>query len=111
MAENNWNHLERRPKSFYRQLYVKGTRIRADVVYYQYAGKEPMTAEEIAGEYNLPVEAVREAIAYCESEPVEIMGDRAREEMLSEASGMNDPNYDGKPKILSPGEMARILRS
>ena len=36
--------------------------------------------EEIASEFNLPVEAVKEAIAYCQSNPSEIAEDFARDE-------------------------------
>jgi uncharacterized protein (DUF433 family) len=51
-----------------------------------------MTVEEIAAEYSIPVEAVQEAIAYCESNPPELAGDYAREDALMEATGMNQPN-------------------
>ena len=36
-----------------------------------------MTPEEIAREYDLPVEAVKEAIAYCQTDPPEIREDFA----------------------------------
>jgi len=36
-------HLAPNPKSSYKQLFVKGTRIRARVLYGRYAGEEPMT--------------------------------------------------------------------
>ena len=101
-------HLAPNPKSAYKQLFVKGTRIRARVLYGWYACQEPMAPEDIAHEFNLPVEAVREAIAYCESNPPEIGSDWAAEEALAEATGMNDPNYKGKPKVLSPQERARL---
>lgn len=107
----NWVYLAPNPKSFYRQLFVKGTRIRARTLYGMYANaEEPMTPEEIAAEYDLPLEAVKEAIAYSESKPPEIEEDFKREEALMEATGMNAPDYKyhGKPKVLSPQEMARI---
>src|SRR6266403_1260650 len=90
-------YLAPNPKSAYKQLFVKGTRIRARVLYGWYACEEPMDQEEIARQFNLPVEAVREAIAYCESNPPELMEDYAREEALMEASGMNDPDYPRHP--------------
>jgi uncharacterized protein (DUF433 family) len=101
------------PKSAYKQLFVKGTRIRARVLYGWYACEEPQTPEEIAADYNLPIEAVKEAIAYCESNPPELLADYAREEALMDASGMNDPNYKyhPSPKLLSAQEWARIMRS
>jgi len=52
-----------------------------------------MSVEEIAAEYNIPVEAVREAIAYRQSDPPELVEDNAREAGLTEATGMNQPNY------------------
>ena len=69
-----------------------------------------MTPEEIAADYNLPLEAVLESIAYCESNPPELAEDYARDEAMMEATGMNDPHYDGRPKLLTPEEMARLNR-
>jgi len=108
---HNWVYLAPNPKSAYKQLFVKGTRIRAEVVYGMTVdGSEPLTPEQVAAEFSLPMEAVREAIAYCESNPPEVAQDHAAEEALMEATGMNDPNYDGKPKVLSAQEMARLRR-
>jgi uncharacterized protein (DUF433 family) len=114
MTPNQWQYLAPNPKSAYKQLFIKGTRIRARVLYGLAMSQEdgpPMTPEEIAAEYNLPVEAVQEAIAYCAANPPELLEDYAREEALMEASGMHDPNYKyhGKPKLLSPQEIARIM--
>ena len=105
-----WAYLAPNAKSAYKQLFVKGTRIRARVIYGLYAMKEdPLPPEQIAEQFDLSVEAVQEAIAYCESNPPELLEDYAREEALMEASGMNDPNYKhhGKPKILTANELAR----
>ena len=105
----NWKYLEPRPGSFYRQLFIKGRRIRARTLYGWYMSEEdPWTPEQIAREFSLPLEAVQEAIAYCASNPPEIEQDFRREEALMEATGMNDPNYNGKPRLLSPEERARI---
>jgi uncharacterized protein (DUF433 family) len=103
-------HLAPNPKSAYKQLFVKGTRIRARVLYGWYACEEPLPPEETALQFNLPVEAVREAIAYCESNPPELAEDYAREDALSEAAGMNEPGYKlhPVPKLLDPQEIARI---
>lgn len=77
---NNWKHLGPKPGSAYKQLFVNG-RIRARILYGMYMSEEePRTPEEIAADYNLPIEAVREAIAYCESDPPEIREDWEREE-------------------------------
>ena len=111
-ATMTWKHLEPNPKSLYRQLFIKGTRLRARIVYGMYmSAEEPMTPQEIATECQLPLEAVQEAIAYCQSDPPEIKKDSEREERLVEASGMNDPEYKlgGKFKPLSAQEFARIF--
>jgi uncharacterized protein (DUF433 family) len=108
-----WLYLEPRPEYFYRQLFVKGTRIRARTLYGLYMNAdEPMTPEEIATDYGLPLEAVKEAIAYCQGDPPEIRQDFEAEEALAEATGMNHPDYrfHPSPKILSPEEMARLNR-
>jgi uncharacterized protein (DUF433 family) len=113
-VSTQYKHLERRLKSNYKQLVVKGTRIFARTIYGQYMSEEePRTVEELAEDFNLPVEAVREAIAYCDTDPIDIREDHAREEAIIEATGMNDPNYyydQSKRKMLSPQEQARIIR-
>ena len=112
-VSTQYKYLDRRPKSNYKQLFVKGTRTLARILYGQYMSEEePRTIEEIAADYNVPVEAVREAIAYCDTDPIEIREDFAVEEAIMEATGMNDPNYKDhpSPKILSPQEYARIIR-
>lgn len=106
-------YLAPNPKSAYRQLFVKGTRIRARVLYGWYACEEPASVDEIAREFDLPVDAVREAITYCESNPPELVDDFEAEEALTEAAGMNEPGYQfhPTPKTLSPQDLARINRS
>jgi uncharacterized protein (DUF433 family) len=109
-----WKHLAPNPKSAYRQLFIRGTRIRArDLFGWLMSADEPTTPEEVAAGYGLPVEAVQEAIAYCQSDPPEIRADFEREEQLMEASGMNDPDYKygRKFKLVAPVDVARILNS
>jgi uncharacterized protein (DUF433 family) len=106
-----WTHLAPNPKSAYKQLYVRGTRIRARDLYGIYmSAEEAMTPEEIAADYGLAVEAVREAISYCQTDPPEIREDFEREERIMAATGMNDPDYKlgGKYRVLSPQERARL---
>ena len=108
---NPYKYLAPNPDSRYKQLFIKGTRIRARSLYGWYASEEEgrMTPEEIAADFGLPLEAVLEAIAYCESNPPEVAEDFAAEEALMEATGMKDPDYKGRPRILSPQERARLL--
>src|SRR5262245_34816391 len=60
----HYQYLEPRPRSHYRQLWVKGRHIRAEVLYRLTVGAEPRTPDEVAQDYDLPVEAVQEAIDY-----------------------------------------------
>ena len=109
-----YKYLARKPKSVYKQLFIKDRWISARTLYGLFVGDEDtMTAEEIAANYDLPLDAVLEAIAYCESDPPEIREDHLREEAVMEASGMNDPGYryQPSPKPLSPQDYARIFLS
>jgi uncharacterized protein (DUF433 family) len=76
---NGYRHLERRPGSNYKQLFIKDRRIRAEVLYRQTVGVEPRTPEQVAQDYDLPVEAVQEAIHYCLHHPQVLQEDRDRE--------------------------------
>ena len=108
---NPYKYLARKPGSNYKQLFIKDRWISARTLYGKYVrDEEPMTLEEIAADYDLPLEAVKEAIAYCQSNPPEIAQDYAREEARMEATGMNDPNYDGRPKLLTAQEIARLRK-
>lgn len=107
----SWKHLAPNPKSAYKQLFLKGRRIRARDLYGLFmSAEEPMTPQEIAADYGLPLEAVQEAIAYCQSDPPEIKEDFQREERIMAATGMNDPDYryGGKYRILSMHERSRL---
>jgi uncharacterized protein (DUF433 family) len=111
-ASTTWKYLAPNPKSVYKQLFIKDRRIRARVLYGLYMSEEePLTPEEIAANYDLPLDAVKEAIAYCQSDPPEIREDFEREERIMEATGMNDPDYKygGKYRMLTPQERARLL--
>jgi uncharacterized protein (DUF433 family) len=78
---NRYKYLAPDPDSSYRQLRVKGRRIFARTLYSLTLGEEGrMTPEEVAADYQLPLEAVHEAIAYCESRPPEIAEDFAQDE-------------------------------
>jgi uncharacterized protein (DUF433 family) len=112
-ASTTYVYLAPKPKSNYRQLVIKDRNIFARTLYGRYmSDEEPMTIEEIAADYGLPIEAVKEAIAYCQTDPPEIHADFAMEEALMQATGMNDPDYryHPSPKLLAPQERARLMR-
>ena len=103
-TQTKWKHLERDPLSSYFQLSIKGRRIKARrikarTLYGLFVSEEePRTIEEISLDYNWPVEAVKEAIEYCQSKPAELRLDFQIEQALIEAHGMNDPGYKRDPK-------------
>src|SRR5437762_683048 len=120
-TEKQYQHLEARPCSLYRQPFLKGTRVRVEIPYGrthavpdEIEGEIPADSpEEIAADFRVPVEAILEAIDYCEKNWDVIMADHAREERLAEASGMNHPDYKYDPKKyfkhLTAQEISRII--
>jgi len=79
MPDNGYKHLERRPGSNYKQLFVKGRRIRAEVLYRQTVGEDARTLEEVAQDYDLSADVVRDAIDYCLHNQDVLRRDRERE--------------------------------
>lgn len=76
-----WKYLGPKAGSVYRQLFVKGRNIAARTLYGAYLSEEePRTAQQISDDWNLPIEVVQEAIAYCQSDPPEIREDEEREQ-------------------------------
>src|SRR5947209_5847061 len=109
---NSYKYLTRKPKSLYQQLFIKDRWIAARTLYGMSVGEDAMTPQEIAADYDLPFEAVLEAIAYCKSNRPEIAEDYAAEDAVMEASGMNGPDYKfhATPRLLSSEEMSRLNR-
>ena len=60
--------------------------------------EEPMTAEELAADYMLPLATVIEAIEYGKSNPPEIAADMAREQAIMAATGQLAPDYKYHPQ-------------
>jgi uncharacterized protein (DUF433 family) len=120
-TEQEYKHLEHRPGNIARQPFIKGIKIRADTLYSDSIEKiddegnvtPGRTPEEIAQDRNLPLEAVREAIDWCEKHLDVVLADRARENRLADAEGENHPDFKWNPskyrKILTPEERRRIL--
>jgi uncharacterized protein (DUF433 family) len=85
-SSSSWRYLAAKPGSAYKQLFVKGTRIMARILYGMHVSEEqPRSPEEIAAAFNLPLGAVHEAIAYCAANPPEIQEDWEREEASDRA--------------------------
>src|SRR5262245_34364804 len=119
-TEEQYQHLETRKGSLYRQPFIKGTRIRAEIPYGRTIDKEDeegpwpgQTPEEVAADLNVSPEAVLEAIDWCQKHWDVVIADHAREDRLMEATGMNHPDYKYNPgkhyRMLTPEEYARII--
>lgn len=96
----SYKHLEPRPGSHYRQWFVKGRRIRAVVLYRETIGEEPRSAQDVAEDYDLPLEAVNEAIDYCQRNPEVLQADWEMEEASVRADELKWPSL--KPGVPLP---------
>lgn len=100
MAEQiQYKYLKPKRPSNYRQLAVNG-RIRAEIIYRETVGLEPLTPEEVAREYSIPVEAVHEAIDYCLRNKDILDADRAMEQASIKAAGLD--KWPHAPKDYKP---------
>lgn len=61
-----FQYLELRHGSSVRQPFVKGRGIWAEVLYRETVGEDARTPEQVAEDFEVPVGAVLESIAYCE---------------------------------------------
>jgi uncharacterized protein (DUF433 family) len=80
-----WNHLVRRRHPWRKQLYVKGHNLTAR----QLVGgikANKLTEEEAAADYELPIEAIREALVYVEQNK-ELLEAEAETERQTAAQG------------------------
>jgi uncharacterized protein (DUF433 family) len=89
-SEVRYQHLEARPGSNYRQLFLKGRRIRADAVYHAIHGTDPYTPEEYAENFQVPLEAVFEALDYVARNQPIIQQDQERDEARFRARDLRD---------------------
>jgi hypothetical protein len=95
-----YRYLQPKRGSRYRQLAVNG-RIRAEILYRETIGPEALTPQQVAQEYNLPVEAVLEAIQYCERNRELLDAERERERANIQARGFD--RWPHAPRTAEPG--------
>jgi uncharacterized protein (DUF433 family) len=89
-ADKQYRHLEPRPGSNYRALWLRGRRIRAAVVYESIHGPDLRTPEEFAADFQVPLDAVLEALDYVAHNPEIVQQDREREAASLRARGLLD---------------------
>ena len=78
MTKTQWQYLEKRPHPWRQQLYIKGRRVKASVIYSDMIVNEE-TPEEAAENWDLPLAAISEVIEYCQSHQ-ELLKQEAAEE-------------------------------
>jgi len=88
---NGYQYLERRPGSNYRQLFVKGRHIRAEVLFRETVGVDPRTPEEVARDFDVPLPAVLESIHYCEHNEDLLRQERDEDLADMRARGLDKP--------------------
>jgi uncharacterized protein (DUF433 family) len=106
-----YQYLEPHPGSQYRQLFIRGTKLVAWDIYcaaYQRGDEDDRTPEQVAEDFGIPVDAVYEAIQYCESKPIELAYDQRRSDLFFEAIGADRP--DGKYQPMTDEARNRINR-
>ncbi|MHB1558320.1 MAG: DUF433 domain-containing protein [Isosphaeraceae bacterium] len=84
-----YRYLEPRPGSNYQEMFLKGRRIRASVVDGWIHGPDPMTPEEFAQDFLVPLEAVYEALSYVANNRALIESEREREAADIRARGLD----------------------
>jgi uncharacterized protein (DUF433 family) len=87
-----YQYLEARPGSNYRQLFLKGRRIRTAVVYEAIHGPDAYAPDEFAREYGVPLESVLEALEYVAKNLPLIEAERDREAADVHARGLDRPS-------------------
>jgi hypothetical protein len=94
METSEYKFLKPKRGSRYKQLFFG--RIRAEVFYRETIGPEPLTPDEVAREYNVPLDAVLEAIDYCTKNKELLDAERAREEAAIKSAGRDKWPYAPK---------------
>jgi len=84
---SGWRFLAERPQSAYRQLFVKGRRLRASTVWSDMIVNK-QTATEAADDWDLPMDAIDEIIRYCEANRELIATEARNERAEMEAAGI-----------------------
>lgn len=76
---SGYKYLEPRTGTRFEQLFVKGRKYTAEVLYRETVGEGARTPEEVAHDFDVPLEAVLEAIHYCTHHEELLRRERAEE--------------------------------
>jgi uncharacterized protein (DUF433 family) len=83
-----YTYLGPREGSRYEQYFFHGRNLRAETLYRATVGSEPMSVEEVAKDYDVPVGAVLEAIQYAVENAALLRREREQDREESNARGL-----------------------
>lgn len=86
--KTQWQYLEKRPHHWREQLYIKGRKLTAFGLWMDMMVNE-MTPDEAADNWDLPLEAVREIIEYCQTHLPLLKREAQEERHRLEEKGIN----------------------
>ncbi len=86
-SKTQWQYLEQRPHPWRKQLYIKGKRIKASVIYSDLIANNE-TPAEAAENWDLPLAAITEVIEYCETNQELLKQEAEKGRRLLEAEGV-----------------------
>jgi uncharacterized protein (DUF433 family) len=92
-TKTQWQYLESRPQSWRQQLYLKGTRIKASVIYSDMIVNQ-MSQLEAVDNWDLPLEAIQEVVEYCQTHQ-ELLKKEAQQgrKLLEEEGVLLEPKH------------------
>jgi hypothetical protein len=93
--EPDWKWLTSRPHAWRRQKYVKGRRLAAAALWSSMLANQ-QSVEEAAEDWDLPLEAVREAVAWCEANRALLAAEAAEERQAAERAGLRVGTPDSR---------------
>lgn len=82
-----WKWLTNRAHAWRRQKYIKGRRLMASVVWRSMLANQ-LSIEEAAEDWELPIEAVQEALSWCEANRELIAAEADEERQVARESGV-----------------------
>jgi hypothetical protein len=85
--QTQWQYLEQRPHPWRQQLYLKGRKLKAFTLWMNMIVNE-MTPTEVADNWELPIEAVHEAIGYCQTHQELLTKEAEQERRYLEEKGI-----------------------
>lgn len=90
---NGYKYLGPKRGSLYGQFFVLN-RMRAETLYLETIGDQARTPQEVADDFDVPLEAVMEAIRYCEENEALLRQEWEEEEASVRAHGWDKPPAD-----------------